>query len=104
RGYQIVEFKRVKKRQQINYFLNKFPEIYKHYHDYFTGLNGFYPSYFKSINLPLMGVKELFKFANIWVYMLGAGKASKERLNYFVGFIEVFVNNPKVISILNCIK
>lgn len=50
------------------------------------------------LDTPVFGIEELILIGAMWLYMLGAVLASRERSHLKADFIQVMVNNPRVIA------
>ena len=55
------------------------------------------------LNEPVFGLEELILMAAMWLYMLGAVLASKDRSHLSADFIQVFVENQKIISFMHLV-
>lgn len=49
------------------------------------------------LNKPVFGLEELVLFGAMWLYMLGAALASRERSHLSADFMQVIFKNPRVI-------
>jgi len=52
----------------------------------------------RSINIPVFGLEELILMSVIWLYMLGAVLASRERTHLSADFFQAFCKNKKVVK------
>lgn len=54
-----------------------------------------------ALNAPMLGLEEVILFSVMWLYMMGAALASRERSHLSADFVAVFVNNARTRNALH---
>ena len=53
------------------------------------------------LNAPMFGLEEIILFSVMWLYMMGAALASRDRSHLSADFVAVFVSNEKIRNALH---
>ncbi|GAA3548480.1 TRAP transporter small permease [Zobellella aerophila] len=56
------------------------------------------------LDAPLFGLEELILVVAMWIYMLGAVLASRERSHLSADFVQVVCSNPKMIQVMRLLS